>query len=222
MAVTITGGTHASGTAGLCTRADVRSRLGIQAANTDFDARIDTLITALTPVVNARYGREFLRSAATLRTFPIRGRVVGLKSYDLRAASLVRLHPEEASPTTLTANTDYALDPIGGDELTGTYAAVRLSGHLDLVSTFAENFGVAQLEITGTWGIWESASTAPADINQAAVECIVSLLDRPSATIAGIDTGSPREGAPAIPSTWDIPAAAHRKFQPYNRNFGAY
>lgn len=204
--------------AGLCTLAQVKERIGIK--STASDTKIQTLITALTPTVNARYGREFMQSAATLRIVPVRSRVVDLMPYDLRAATLVRLSPEAALPTTLTANTDYALGP--ADRLTATYGTVRLANALNLMTDFETTFGYAQLEITGTWGIWATTADVPGDINQAAVECILSLIDRPSATIPGVDGGGPREAGPTIPSTWDIPAGAHRKFQRYNRELGVW
>jgi hypothetical protein len=204
----------------LCTLAQVKARIGFE--NSQYDDRIVGLIGALTPVVNARYGREFMGQTTATRTFPVRHHSVDLGKCDLRTASAIVLHPEATVPVALTANVDYVLDPVGGDELTGTYGAVRIANTISLQSVLATKFGLAQMEVTGEWGIWATTADVPADINQAAVECILSLIDRPSANISGMSSGAMRETAPVIPATWDIPFGAHRKFLPYSRSWGVY
>lgn len=202
----------------LCTRAQVIDRLGISGTGTN--DQIDAMIAAVLPRVSNHYGREFMPHATATRTFEVRNRLVSLGAYDLRTVTTMTLHPEATTPTVLTADSDYALMPAA---LGGTYSGVRLSGALTLRSSdFAAKFGYAQLEIAGAWGIWATTAEVPADIQEAAVECVCSWLDQPSSVIAGIDSGDARAVMPGIPQTWDIPASAHRKFMPYNRNFSVY
>lgn len=205
---------------GLCTLAQVKARLN--KTTSDYDDRIDALIAALLPTVNARYGREFMPGATTKRTFPVTSRFVSLGASDLRTVTTVKLHPETTSPTTLAENTDYALMPVGADPLTGTYGAIRLAGTLSVSSDFLTAFGVAQLEIDGAWGCWTTVTDVPEDINTAAIECVLAWINKPVAQIGVLGSGEPRQVEPAVPSTWDIPSSAHRKFQAYNRVFGCY
>ena len=205
-------------TEGLCTLEQVKERIGL--TTTDSDATIATLIAALTPIANVRYGREFMQTGSSKRTFMVRNNRIDLAPFDLRTVSGVILHPEAETPQVLTANVDYAL--VGAGSLTSAYSILRLANGASISSTFASRFGTAQVEITGAWGLWATTADVPLDINQAAVECIVSLMNRPSATVANVSSGGAREIAPAIPNTWDFPFSAHVKFQPYSRNFGVY
>jgi hypothetical protein len=117
------------------------------------------------------------------------------------------------TPITL-ASSDYLLRP---RPLTGTSAMLLISDKVPFTSDFHHHFGFAQVAVTGTWGIWATVADVPVDIQDAAITCVLSWLDRPSANVAGIDVSGTRDGAPVIPNTWDIPAAAHRKFLPYFR-----
>jgi hypothetical protein len=209
---------YTNGSGILCTLAQVKERIGLK--TTESDAMIQTLIAALTPIANVRYGREFMQTGSSKRTFMVRRNRVDLAPFDLRTATLVRLHPEADTPLVLAANVDYAL--AGADSLTDAYSVLRLSNGTSLTSTFAGRFDTAQIEITGAWGLWASTADVPLDINQAAVECVLAMMNRPTSTVANVSGGSPREIAPAIPATWDFPFAAHVKFQPYSRNFGVY
>jgi hypothetical protein len=204
----------------LCTRQQVKDRIGI--TTSDSDTQIDTIIAAVTQTVQRRYGREFVpQTNGVARTFRVNSRYVDLAPYDLASAATIQLNPEDANPLSLVANVDYALMPIGGAEKTTTFLGVRLSDALNIESNFYRNFGFAQLKITGNWGIWADASAVAEDIVEAAIETSVAWLDRPSNDIAIIDS-DPRRTGPAVPQTWDIPASAHRKFQLYGRNLGVY
>jgi len=199
----------------LCTVAQVKARIGIQTA--EHDARIATLIDVVLPTANNRYGCEFMPRVAEARIFDVRTRLVELVGSDLHACTTVVLDPN-GTPRTLVEGMDYVLVSC---RLTGTYTEIRLSDALNVSSEYASRFGV-QLEVTGAWGIWATTADVPGDINAAAIDCVLSWFDRPSAGVAGIESGSPRDGAPAIPNTWDIPSSAHRRFQPFNRNLGVY
>jgi len=90
---------------GLCTLEQVQSLPNI--TTTDDDTLIAELILAATRVICNRYEREFVpQVASTVRTFKVQKRFISLAPFDLRSADTVKMHPEESSPTTLTAGTD--------------------------------------------------------------------------------------------------------------------
>ncbi|MEI6724606.1 MAG: hypothetical protein WCN81_00110 [Actinomycetes bacterium] len=206
----------ATGSVGLCTLAQVKARIDLD--HVGDDGRIQALIDAVLPKFCNRYGREFMPHSTAARTFSVAMRYVNLKSYDLRTASSVVLHPEATVPATLTANVDYALAPIGGDDITGTFTGIRLAEAVNLASEFATAFGgSAQMTITGAWGIWDDVTEVPADVRAAAIDTVLAWLDRPSSEIAGIDSGTPRDGAVGPDKTWDIPWSAHQVMKEYAR-----
>ena len=203
----------------LCTTAEVKAAAGI--TTTESDSRIDELGSAVAQIVMATYGREFVPQVTATRTFRVDSRLVNLNPYDLRSVTTMKLHPEESSPTTLVANTDYVLLPLGGDSRTGTYAYVKLSSDLTIDSDLVSYFGFAKLEINGSWGVWDSAASVSADLNRAAVQTVLANLDRPVAQIAAIeDFGEGRQSAPSPGRGWAIPFSAHQVFKLYSRNLG--
>ncbi len=206
----------------LCTKEQVKEAGNI--SGTQDDTRIDTLISAVTQTIMRRYAREFVPQADNVaRTFAVKSYLVDLAPFDLRATTLVELNPEEATPKTLTANSGYAFKPVGGSEKTATYLQIQIADDVDIVSSLYQKFGYAQLRITGNWGIWASAVSVAEDVSRAAIETVLSWLDRPTSTIAQYEElGEPRRVEPAIPQVWDIPSSAHRKLQVYNRNLGVY
>jgi hypothetical protein len=203
----------------LCTREQVKMRGEIN--TTKQDHLIDLLIDAVARTAAVRYGREFVTLPAATRTFAVRNRLVPLRSFDLKTATTVKWDPD-GDDTTLVEGTDYILLPIGGDDLTGTYDALRLSNTLNLSSDRASRFGVGSLEIAGIWGLWDSAADVPLDINMAAIETVLSWLSKPVSDITQIDGGNPLLRVPAAPQSWDFPISAHRKFASYSRNWGVY
>ena len=207
----VTGDVEPVSYVGLCTLEQVKNAVGID--STSDDVRIADLIMSATKTICNKYEREFVPQSSTVRTFRVDKNLVDLAPYDLRSVSLVRLHPEATSPTTLTASTDYCLLPIGGD----SYNSIRLGTGVTLESDFSDDFGFSQLEVTGTWGIWASESEVPEDVNRAAVVTVLSWLDRPVAQIAAVDLGDPRQMLPSGGGTWAIPNAAHEVFRRYAR-----
>lgn len=205
--------------AGLCTRAQVKERGNIPSAITASDAQIDSLIPAVLATFNARYGREFMPQVTATRTFDIRHTLIPLRAFDLRTATTVLLHPEATSPTTLAASVGYILDHY--DDLTGTYAAIRIPDSLGFSSGRMTGFGRAQVSVTGNWGCWADATHVPDDVNSAAIDTVLAWMNKPASEMASLVESFDGRG-PSPASTWDIPAAAHRKMQPYNRNFGAW
>lgn len=204
--------------ADLCTLAQVKDRARI------FDNAADALIASLIPVatkrLNVACGREFAPQVTATRRFDLDSYLVQLTGSDLRTVTTVTLHPESLTEAVvLVAGTDYELDV---ERLTGTAGMIRLSGHLGLWSTRAANFGHAQIEVAGGWGIWAGYATAAVDINEAAVECVLAWVDKPPADVMGYSPGDVGRSQPMFASTWDIPSPAWRKIQPYSRNLGCY
>jgi len=201
---------------GLCTLEQVQRLPNI--TTTDDDQRIADLILAATRVICNRYERELVpQVASTVRTFKVTKRHVDLAPYDLRSVTTAKMHPEETSPTTLTAITDYNLQPVGADPLTGTFKDLQLSINVSLSSTLCNNFGYAQLEITGDWGVWATESDVPEDVRQAAITTVLSWLDRPSSEISAINAIGEPGRLPSSGGTWEVPFSAHMIFQRYQR-----
>jgi hypothetical protein len=199
----------------LCTRDQVKARIQITFSGSD--TLIDDLIATVLPTVTNRYGCEFMpQTNGETRTFDVRHRLVDLTGCDLRTATSVVLDPN-GTPNTLTAGSDYILLPC---RLTGTYPQMRISDALGIDSAFSRGFGAAQLAVTGDWGIWGTTADVPADIQEAAIECVLSWMDKPVSDIGAIDSSTVRQQMPGVAQSWDIPASAHRKFSPYNRNLG--
>ncbi|MBT9154935.1 MAG: hypothetical protein DDT39_01621 [Firmicutes bacterium] len=206
----------------LCTRSQVKDAIGIP--GTADDARIDALIIEAAHTIMRRYGREFVPWSVATRIFAVSKRLIDLAPHDLRSATSVVLSPGTPDAQTLVANSDYALLPVGGAERTGTFLQLRLAAGLAVRSDFLERFGLAQLQITGSWGVWADATTVAEDIRRAAIETVLSWLDRPAASVAGLqELGDPHRALAPTAQGWDIPLSAHRKLMPYNtRNLGVY
>jgi hypothetical protein len=202
--------------AALCTRQQVKARSLITTIAQD--ATIDQLITTVLPKVSTRYGCEFMPHTTGTRTFDFDHRLIDLVASDLRSATSVVLDPN-GTPRTLTPGVDYILRPC---RLTGTFEEIQLSAALTIESDFSRRFGMKQIEVTGDWGIWDTVADVPDDIQEAAVECVLSWLSKPVSDISAIDSQAPRQISAGIAQTWDIPLSAHRAFQPYNRNLGVY
>ncbi len=164
-----------------------------------------------------RYGREFVPWTVATRTFAVRSRLIEIAPHELRSATSVVLSPGTPDAQTLVENTDYALLPVGGAERTGTFLQLRLSAGFTVRSDLLGRFGFAQLQITGAWGAWADATTVAEDIRRAAIETVLSWLDRPSASVAGLqELIDPHRALAPTAQGWDIPLSAHRKLSAYN------
>lgn len=146
----------------LCEISEVREHLQIKATDRNPDDVLGRIITAASAAISAYCDREFTPTSSATRIFKVTDHVVDLAPYDLRTVTTMQLHPEESSPTTLTANADYALEPLPSP--TGTYTRVRLYEGLSFHSTFATRFGFARLSIAGAWGM----ASIPEDVRYAA------------------------------------------------------
>jgi hypothetical protein len=209
----------------LCTRPDVKLALEIQDTVTVRDALIDDAITDASLRIMEYCKREFSpqSAAGTARTFPIDwrsawsgggplGTFVDLSPYDLQTATSVILHPETGgSALTLTAGTDYALEPI--PSFYGVYYGLRVSSYLPITSAFATQFGYAQIQITGTWGF----PTIPAPVKRACIVTVASWVDRRAGSYAPADNIDGRMTLPDTSGGLDIPNSAKRLLEPLAR-----
>lgn len=200
----------------LCSRAEVRAFLELPASDTGRDALVDTTITAISAAIAEYTQREFTPTASATRRFalPVGNLSLDLAPFDLRTVTTLKLHPEDAAPETLAANSDYQLEPITNSH--GVYTRVRFSALTTLFnSDSARYFGRTQVEIAGAWGF----ASIPNDVKQAAVVAVASALRR---DVPALDLGdildNPRELAPDRPVNYALPAASLRMLSPYKRH----
>ena len=201
----------------LCSLSDVRAFLELPAADTGRDTLISNTITPISDAITRYTQREFIATASATRTFRLDvGQLkLDLAPYDLRTATTVTLHPEQASPITLTATTQYQLQPV--TSLYGTYLSIRLAGNLANLfqSDSARYFGYAQLSIAGAWGF----ASIPTDVKQAAIIAVASAIRR---DVPAMDMGDmladPRQMGPDRPINYALPAASLRMLSSYKRN----
>lgn len=201
----------------LCTLEQVKEKVGIPVETTDDDARITRLIRSATEVIQRQYKREFVPQVSETRQFRVDRRDIDLSPFDLRSITTATLHPKATTPTVLTVDTDYTLTPHDGALKTATYLGIRLGADVTLDSDFSDDFGYSLLDIAGAWGVWATESAIAEDINLAAIETVLSWLDKPTQEVAGLDSlGEVRQLQPST-STHDIPFSAHLKLEKYER-----
>jgi hypothetical protein len=209
----------------LCTLADVRAFMKWKSSYTAEDALAQTAITGASQAIMDAVEREFapatLSELRTLQLHPAR-RINGsvlldLCPYDLRTVSLFRLDPEASSPTTLIAGTGgYTLTPV--DTPQGVYTGVRLSNQVAYSSTMWQEYGFAQVEITGAWGF----ANVPTPVRDACVETVAARLRRDASAFNIEDQEDPRLVAPNPAMVFSIPPGAWKKLMPYRRSSGVF
>lgn len=197
-----------SAIAGLCEVAELREQLQIKATDRTPDDLFARLVDAASAAITAYCDREFTPTSSATRILPVRDCVVDLAPYDLRTVTTMQLHPEESSPTTLTANADYALEPLAST--TGTYTRVRLYHGLSLDSTFASRFGYARLSIAGAWGM----SAVPEDVRYAC-KLLAASWYRSSVSVYS-QAFNPDQGF-SLEQPEALPFAVRRLLDPYRR-----
>ena len=205
----------------LCTLANVREALELPASDTTRDALIQTLITGMSQAINREYDREFTPVTATAtRRFKIStgSLILDLTPYDLRTVTSLKLNPDIAGGTTLTASTDFQLSPVVTSQ--GPYQGVRFSNRVSSLhsSQTAMDFGYTLCDIAGAWGF----AAVPDDVARAAVIAVQSALrrDLTELAIAGIE--EPQSMSPEGPATHAIPGASRRLLAPFRRTAGVY
>lgn len=181
------------------------------------DTAIAAAITAASRALNRRCQHELTpKTASATRTFGVpvlkaetrrEGILVDFKPYDLRSATLVRLHPEESSPTTLALNTGYTLLPIGGNRVTGAHQLLAIATDSWTESTYSTRFGQVRLEVTGAWGVWDTADV-PEDVKRAAITTVGSWIDKAIEEYGRDFVEDPRAFQPSVFSAYAVPMGA--------------
>lgn len=200
---------------GLCTPEQVKDRLGITKPASD--DKITAAIAAVLPTFSNRYHREFMGHVTETRVFDTSTRFVSFGDMDLRQATEVVLDPD-GTATVLVEGVDYLRWPI--DELTGTAGHIKLAAHVNMLCPAFTAFGTVPVAVTGAWGIWADVADVPDDVNEAAIITVGSWISKPASDMAGIAGGEPRAVEPGMPTTWDVPFAAHVKMLAYSRATG--
>src|SRR6266404_4414740 len=175
----------------LCALADVKNSMEPAITTNARDTIIQTAITAASRRIMSWCDREFApATGAATRRFPVDvtqnpngGFVADLAPYDLRSVSAVSLHPESTAPIALSAgNGDYALEPVPNPD--GTFYRFRVSPYFSMISSFADKFNYALLDITGAWGF----TSVPEDVNRACVLTVRSWIRQNPGAYAYPDT----------------------------------
>jgi hypothetical protein len=158
---------------------EVRAQLQLQTVETELDDVVQPLITAYSVEISRHCGRQFapaedgathrfrLRPGSTLDGLYL----LDLAPFDLRAATLVQLHPETTTPVTLTQGVDYVTEPVNPRD--GVYTSLELYPlRITWTSTAAINFGHLNVDVTGDWGFEE----VPENVKQACILAVTSAL----------------------------------------------
>jgi hypothetical protein len=208
----------------LCTLADVKTELEIS-SDTSRDSVIESVITGASRAIHRLTEREFKTEAvgSTTRRFELRSLYLDLNPYDISSTSAltVSLHPETATPVSLTATTDFQLQPT---TRTTTYQAIRISAETSNLfnSDTARNFGYSLVDVTSaSWGF----TVVPEDVKRAAVIAVCANLDRrldayalAANELVDIEAGIQPQRQPAF----SIPMASMVLLNPYRRQVGAF
>lgn len=147
-----------SGTGDLTTLASVRAFMQKPDNDTDQDDLISTLISSASKVIVQWAGRQFApaETNATHSFIWDGGDRVYFTPHDLRTATLAQLDTDLGSPVTLTATTDYGLEPLNAAD--GVYQGFTIN------KTVRNTPGARRLlTVTGDWGF----ASVPADVQHA-------------------------------------------------------
>ncbi|MEZ5101170.1 MAG: hypothetical protein R3C15_15490 [Thermoleophilia bacterium] len=206
----------------LCTVQQVKDAFEPAIAGTGRDAIIERAITNVSRQIIGLCERELTPKTdgqARLLQVPLeRNRdgsvTVDLTPWDLRAATLVELHPEATTPTTLVADRDYLLEPLGAPQ--GGYKRLLLSRYAYVLSDHALRFGYARLRVTGNWGLFDTGDV-PAELREACVLTVRAFI-RQNPQAYAFERGDRSLGELVeIPDTFTIPTGAMRALHPWLR-----
>lgn len=178
-------------TSDLTTLASVREYLGIQTADSDSDALIQTYITSCSRAIMKWAGREFApQVTATIRKFRYEGGGrLAFSPFDLVTATLVTIDSDGTSPTTLVANEDYYLLPLNGEGALYTSMELRNLGPATRSSS-TDYTPWRQVSITGTWGLaTATVMTTFPDVALAANVQVAFMMRNHSARPGGDEFG---------------------------------
>lgn len=209
----------------LCSTNDVKTELEIT-NDTSRDTLIASVVTGVSRAIHAMCEREFRTESvgSTTRRFEVAAGnyFVDLAPYDLNSSSglTVTIHPT-GTPYTLTANTEYLLEPT---TKTWTYEGIRISPWVAQmhVGETSRRFGLTLVDVTSSsWGF----SSVPEDVKRAAVISVAANIDRrlDAYGLAANDLVDMDAGIrPARQPAFSIPMAALVLLNPYRRNAGAF
>lgn len=207
---------HAQTTATLCTVEDVRELLEInQTADRSRDPLIATMIVAASDRILEYVNRQLVpQETAISKTFAANRdmsgdeHLVDLAPYDLRSGPngttnpTVVLYPDDpSSSVTLTAGTDYTMEPLLKPE--GVWKKLRITSTRIVLSNFQVNFGYSQVQVTGDWGF----PSVPPRVKNYCARTVISWLSPRSATYGTDDIlgGDSRSISPLPETSWDLP-----------------
>lgn len=181
----------------LTTLAAVREHLQISdAADTDSDALISSLITVASDAVSNYTQRRFLPAeTADAKEFVYDGRgVVHVAPFVLRSVTLVRIDTDGDSPSTITSD-NYALRPLASVD--GVYTRLHILGYGVTENVTAAYPQERVVEVTGNWGYADLASV-PEPVERAVILTVAAMVAR-TASRGLFDSDTLPSNAPAIP-----------------------
>ena len=203
---------HDTITNSLCELADLRVALELEHGEDRRLSFASELIGPASAKIMSFCQREFAPlTSAEARTFVVRGAMVDLAPYDLRTATTVKLHPEDAGVVTLTANEDYWLGPVPSVDSTSQW--LRLWPGRSLNSTLYQRMGVAQLEITGDWGF----ATVPDLVTRACAITVASWMDKAVSEYGQFIDGDVDTLQPGVTASLALPRDAKMLLSEYCR-----
>lgn len=196
----------------LCSRSMVREYLGKDTDQRIRDTELAALITRASVEIENYCSRDLADKGTQTRRFQIRERCLRFPFGDLRTPTLVRLHPEAPSPVTLTldaTSTGYRMFRSSPYTI-ATYSGIEISNDTSLASDYAYRYGVAQLDITGSWG----PTSTPADVQMAAIITVARWFQQGGVQgIRTVDANLGDDGGRVLA----LPGAAERLVAPYRR-----
>ena len=200
-------------TSDLCTLSDFREISEVNISDRGRDELVQNLIPVASAVINDYCRRELGYSGTATRRFNVMGSIVDLDPYDLQSVGTATLNPETSTPQTLTATTDYILQPVGAPQGAYQYLELNPVSAVSWSSTRAY-YGYGFIDITGVWGM----GTVPPAVRMACVRTVESWLDRAQANYGPADLlDEPRGVLPQFDSAYGVPPGARMLLRPYKR-----
>lgn len=211
----------------LVTLADVRRELEMPTADTTRDQLAQVIITQISRAIATYCQREFrtTTTGSTTRRFrvPYPSNLIDLNPYDLNSASAltVVINPDDTGGgTTLTANTDYRLNPINPDDTFTSITISRDVGQLH-AGQDARRFGYTIAAVTSAaWGF----GSVPDDVKRAAILAVSANMDRRLDAFGAVqDLVDTDVGIqPLRAASFALPTASLAMLGPYRRAVGAF
>lgn len=205
-------------TSDLTTLARVREALDYSDTDTASDDLIRAYISRASEAVSRYTHREFLpRVTTTAREFRITSSLLSLAPYDLISVdSGGFVFDPNGTPDTLVADQDYALLPVNPRD--GSYSRAMLSSQYAGTSTQGFRFGYHVIQITGTWGVFESvedvADRAP-DLEHAVISTVRSWMRRDTVEDVLVQPSEPMGNRPD--AAFGLPAGVRNRLYHWRR-----